>query len=109
MNNSRLFALALSLGAALASGPSQADGDVAAGKTKSLGCMGCHAIEGAYSVYPSFRVPKLGGQHADYMVAALKAYKTGQRKHKTMVAQAADLSEQDMQDIAAYFASISSE
>ena len=69
--------------------------------------MGCHAIEGAFSVYPSYRVPKLSGQHPDYVVAALKAYKTGQRSHKTMVAQAATLSEQDMLDIAAYFASIS--
>jgi cytochrome c553 len=107
MNNSRLFALTLSLGAALASGSIQADGNVEAGKAKSTPCMGCHAIEGAYSVYPSFRVPKLSGQHSAYVIAALKAYKSGQRSHKTMVAQAADLSEQDMQDIAAYFASLS--
>ena len=107
MNNSRLFALALSLGAALASGTARADGNVEAGKIKALPCMGCHAIEGAFSVYPSYRVPKLSGQHADYVVAALKAYKTNQRSHKTMVAQAATLSEQDMLDIAAYFASIS--
>jgi cytochrome c553 len=48
----------------------------------------------------------LSGQHSEYIVAALKAYKSGQRKHKTMVAQAASLSEQDMLDIAAYFAAI---
>ena len=107
MNNSRLFALALSLGTALASGTIQADGNVEAGKVKSLPCMGCHAIAGAYSVYPSYRVPKLSGQHSEYVVAALKAYQTGQRSHKTMVAQAASLSEQDMLDLAAYFASIS--
>ena len=107
MNNSRLFALALSLGAALASGTTQADGDAEAGKFKALPCMGCHAIEGAFSVYPSYHVPKLAGQHSEYVIAALNAYKTGQRSHKTMIAQAASLSEQDMQDIAAYFASIS--
>lgn len=106
MINPRLFALALGFGAVLASGTSQADGNVEAGKIKAITCMGCHAIEGAFSVYPSFRVPKLSGQHSEYVVAALKAYKSGQRKHKTMVAQAGSLSEQDMQDIAAYFAAI---
>ena len=106
MINLRLLALALGFGAVLASGTSQADGNVEAGKTKALPCMGCHAIEGIYSVYPSVRVPKLSGQHSEYVVAALKAYKSGQRKHKTMVAQASTLSEQDMQDIAAYFAAI---
>jgi len=107
MNHPHLFALALGLGTALASGATQADGNVEAGKIKALPCMGCHAIEGAYSVYPSYRVPKLSGQHSTYVIAALKAYKAGQRGHKTMVAQAATLSDQDMQDIAAYFASIS--
>jgi cytochrome c553 len=107
MINSRLFALALSLGTALTSGAALADGNVEAGKSKALPCMGCHAIDSAYSVYPSYRVPKLSGQHADYLVAALKAYKSGQRSHQTMVAQAATLSDQDMQDIVAYFASIS--
>jgi cytochrome c553 len=107
MINSRLFALALSSGTALASGVALADGNVEAGKSKALPCMGCHAIDRAYSAYPSYRVPKLSGQHTDYLIAALKAYKTGQRSHQTMVAQAATLSDQDMQDIVAYFASIS--
>ena len=107
MNNSRFLALVVFGFACLAGLNAQADGNIESGKTKSLPCMGCHGIEGAFSVYPSFRVPKLAGQHSDYVIAALKAYKTGQRSHKTMVAQAADLSEQDMQDIAAYFASIS--
>ena len=107
MKKSRLLALGLGFGAALTSGAIMAAGDAEAGKTKALPCMGCHAIAGAFSTYPSYRVPKLSGQHVDYMVASLKAYKAGQRKHETMVAQAASLSEQDMQDIAAYFASIS--
>jgi cytochrome c553 len=95
------------IGAALIANTAQADGNVDTGKSKALPCMGCHGIEGAYSVYPSYRVPKLAGQHTEYVIAALKAYQTGQRSHKTMVAQAATLSDQDMQDIAAYFASIS--
>jgi cytochrome c553 len=47
-------------------------------------------------------VPKLGGQPADYIVSALKAYKSGDRNHPTMHAQSMSLSDQDMADIAAY-------
>lgn len=94
-----LFALAatmpLSAGAA---------GDEEAGKTKAIPCMGCHGIPGYFNVYPTYHVPRVGGQHAKYIVAALMAYKNGDRSHKTMQAQAASLSEQDMADIAAYFA-----
>ena len=50
-------------------------------------------------------MPRVGGQHPEYIVAALRAYRSGQRDHPTMRAQAATLSDQDMQDIAAYFAS----
>ena len=85
-------------------GPCQAEGDVAAGKTKVETCMGCHGVPSYTNVYPTYHVPKLGGQHADYIVAALKAYKNGEREHETMRAQAASLSDQDMADIAAYLA-----
>jgi cytochrome c553 len=81
-----------------------AAGDAAAGKTKAFSCMGCHGIPSYHNVYPSYHVPKLGGQHAEYITAALQAYKSGQRNHATMRAQATSLSEQDMQDIAAFFA-----
>lgn len=81
-----------------------AAGDPQAGRIKADTCLGCHAVAGGYfNVYPTYHVPKLGGQHANYIVAALKSYKNGQRKHETMRANAADLSEQDMQDIAAFF------
>ena len=79
-------------------------GDPAAGKIKSFTCMGCHGVPSYNNVYPTYKVPKLGGQHAQYLAAALQAYKDGQRSHKTMQAQAQALSEQDMQDIAAFFA-----
>ena len=108
MNNPRSFALAACMAGLLASGPANADGDAEAGKVKAIPCMGCHGIPGYANVYPSFKVPKLAGQHTAYIVAALNAYKTGQRGHKTMIAQASTLSDQDMQDIAAYFASIAS-
>jgi len=109
MNNSRSLALALSLGALLACGPALAEGDPQAGQTKALPCMGCHGIPGYSNVYPTYHVPKLAGQHREYLVAALLAYKSGQRIHKTMVAQASTLSDTDMQDIAAYFAAMSGE
>lgn len=84
-----------------------AAGDATAGKTKAFTCMGCHGITDYHNVYPSYRVPKIGGQHAEYIVAALQGYKSGQRSHATMRAQAGSLSDQDMQDLAAYFASLS--
>jgi cytochrome c553 len=92
---------ALTLGFAVL-GPCQAEGDVAAGKIKTATCLGCHGVASYTNVYPTYHVPKLGGQHADYIVAALKAYKNGERDHETMRAQAGSLSDQDMADIAAY-------
>lgn len=99
-------ALALALTACAAAFPltAHAEGDAQAGKAKSWSCLGCHGIPGYVSPYPTFHVPKVGGQHAEYIVAALKAYKAGQRSHATMRAQASALTEQDMLDIAAYFA-----
>ncbi len=90
----------------LISGPVLAQGDAEAGRLKADTCMGCHGIPGYTNVYPTYHVPKLGGQHAEYIVAALQTYKTGQRDHSTMHAQAVALSEQDMADIAAYFESL---
>jgi cytochrome c553 len=80
-----------------------AAGDPQAGQSKSAMCEGCHGIPGYRNAYPAYRVPKLGGQHADYLVAALKAYQSQQRAHPTMQAVAASLSEQDMADLAAYY------
>ncbi|MCO6412576.1 MAG: c-type cytochrome [Thiogranum sp.] len=103
MKRRYLSSLALFAAAVLPAG-SVIAADAAAGKTKAFTCMGCHGIPGYQNTYPSYHVPKLGGQHAEYLVAAMQAYKAGQRSHKTMQAQALTLSEQDMQDIAAFFA-----
>jgi cytochrome c553 len=84
-------------------GLSAAEGDIQAGRAKAYTCLGCHGVEGYRNAYPSYRVPKLGGQHAAYIVSALKAYQAGDREHTTMQALSGTLSEQDMQDIAAYF------
>jgi cytochrome c553 len=68
-------------------------------------CIGCHGIEGYRTSYPSvYHVPRLGGQHAEYLVKALQAYKTGARNHPSMKGIAATLSQQDMEDLAAYYA-----
>lgn len=86
--------------------PAQAAGDPKAGQLKTSMCAGCHGIPGWRTAYPSvYSVPKLGGQHAEYIVAALKGYKTGERSHPSMKGIVASLSEQDMEDLAAYYAS----
>ena len=81
------------------------EGDAERGRALSETCLGCHAVQGYYNVYPSYRVPKLGGQNAKYIETALKAYKNGERDHGTMQANAYSLSDQDMADIGAYFES----
>ena len=86
----------------------QAGGNAVAGKWKAQTCLGCHGVLTYTNVYPTYYVPYLGGQHADYIAAALNAYKNGERSHETMTAQAHRLSEQDIADVAAYFASFGS-
>jgi len=83
-----------------------ADGDADAGKELGYSCLGCHGIEGYRNAYPSYRVPKLGGQKATYLVIALKGYRDGTREHPTMVGQASSLSNEDIDNVAAYLASI---
>ena len=86
--------------------PAQAAGDPKAGQLKTSMCAGCHGIPGWRTAYPSvYSVPRLGGQHADYIVAALKEYQSGERSHPSMKGIAGSLSEQDMQDLAAYYES----
>lgn len=82
-----------------------ADGDAALGRKKAETCLGCHAVPGYFNVYPSYHVPKLGGQSGKYIEAALKQYRDGGRKHGTMHANASGLSDQDMADIGAYIES----
>jgi cytochrome c553 len=81
-----------------------AAGNASAGKQKTVMCQGCHGIPGYKTAFPSvYNVPKLGGQHAGYIVKALQGYKSGERSHPTMRAIAAGLSDQDMADLAAYY------
>jgi cytochrome c553 len=94
---------------ALFAQPSYADGDLAAGKEIAYSCLGCHGIEGYRNTYPSYRVPKLGGQKAAYLIAALNGYRDGRREHSTMHAQASSLNDQDIRNVAAYLASLANE
>lgn len=87
--------------AALAQAPA---GDAKRGQALTYTCNGCHAISNYKNVYPTYSVPKLNGQRPEYLVAALKAYKSGERSHGTMHSQAMSMSEQDMIDSAAYLA-----
>jgi cytochrome c553 len=97
--------IAASAAGILLAGPVLADGDAAAGKHKTALCEGCHGIPGYKTAFPAvYHVPKLGGQHASYIVKALQGYKSGERSHPTMRAIAAGLTDQDMADLAAYYA-----
>lgn len=82
-----------------------AQGDAESGRVKASTCMGCHGIPKYNNAYPTYRVPKLGGQPPAYLEAALKAYRSGERPHPTMRAQAADMSDRDIADIAAFLSS----
>jgi cytochrome c553 len=81
--------------------------DAAAGAKKNAMCIGCHGIPGYQSSFPQIhKVPMIAGQNAKYIAAALLEYQKGDRKHPTMRAIAASLSEQDMADLAAYYAQL---
>ena len=86
----------------LASFSTFAAGDYEAGKIKAYTCTGCHGIVGYKNTYPTYNVPRIGGQNSEYLVIALQGFKSGEREHKTMNLQAEALSEQDIEDIAVY-------
>lgn len=98
-----LFSALLGL---VASSPAFAQGNPEAGRVKADTCLGCHGQPNYKNVYPTYSVPKLGGQHAQYLISALSAYRSGERSHTTMRAQASSLSDQDITDIAAYFSGL---
>ena len=81
-----------------------AAGDAATGAKLNSMCIGCHGIVGYKTAFPEvYSVPKIGGQHAAYIVKALQAYKSGERNHPSMKGIAATLSDKDMADLAAYY------
>jgi cytochrome c553 len=96
--------LALASFTAQAQTPPAFNGDAKRGHALSYTCNGCHGVPNYKNVYPTYSVPKVHGQRPEYLVAALKAYKSGERSHGTMHSQASTMSEQDMVDIAAFLA-----
>jgi cytochrome c553 len=92
----------ISVFAAVVTGAVQAAGDPEAGKVKSASCAACHGADGN-SVNPQW--PKLAGQHESYLIRQLGYFKDGERENSTMSGMVANLSEQDIEDLAAYYAS----
>ena len=81
-------------------------GDAQNGRTLSYTCQGCHGLTGYKNAYPSYHVPRIGGQSAEYLTQALTEYKKGNRKHPTMQAQSQSFSDQDIADLSAYLSSL---
>ncbi len=99
----KLLQISLALAAAVGAFAAQAQ-DVKAGEKKIAMCIGCHGIPGYQASFPEVhKVPMIAGQNAKYIVSALQAYAKGDRKHPTMRGIAGSLSEQDMNDVAAYY------
>jgi cytochrome c553 len=99
--NKLLIGVLAGMSFGLAGGAMAADAE--AGKEKAAVCAACHGEGGNKPLAPDY--PKIAGQPADYLVKALKDYKSGKRKNPLMAPQAQNLSKQDMRDLAAYFAS----
>ncbi|HET7591571.1 MAG TPA: cytochrome c [Rhodanobacteraceae bacterium] len=83
-----------------------AKGDPAKGKLEVYTCHGCHGVTGYMSVYPEYHVPRIAGQNEQYIIDALKEYKSGARKFPTMNAQASSLTDEQIENIAAYLSSL---
>ena len=81
-------------------------GNAQNGRTLSYTCQGCHGLTGYKNAYPSYHVPRIGGQSAEYLTQALTEYKKGNRKHPTMQAQSESFSDQDIADLSAYLSSL---
>ena len=107
MNKPLLYVTVLAAGL-LAQGvaaQSATPGDAAKGREKNRMCQGCHGIEGWRTAFPEvYSVPRIAGQHEAYLVKALQEYKSGERTHTSMRGIASTLSDQDMADLAAYYA-----
>jgi cytochrome c553 len=105
MKSMHRFAVAAGAVATLASlaQPALAQ-DAAAGQQKAAMCIGCHGIPGYQASFPEvYKVPKISGQNAGYIAAALNAYKKGERKHPTMRGIAITLTDADIADLSAFY------
>jgi len=107
MNSYRAFQSVLAAFALAFVAHAAAAVDAENGRKLAYACMGCHGIEHYKNAYPKYSVPKLGGQSASYIVAALAEYDAKDRWHPTMQGYAASLSAEDRANLAAWFASLS--
>lgn len=81
-------------------------GDPKTGHQLTYTCQGCHGITGYKNAYPSYRVPKIGGQTQQYLAQALTEYRQGKRRHPTMQAQSMSFSEQEIADLSVYLSTV---
>jgi len=95
-----------SVAAAVESNSPLPGADLEAGRILAYTCQGCHGISGYKNAYPNYRVPKIGGQSAAYLVEALTGYRQGTRQHPTMQAQSLSLSPQQIENVAAYLSTL---
>jgi cytochrome c553 len=100
----RFFASLLITTLAVGAGSAIAKGDPEAGKAKAVTCQACHGTDGNAAIDPQY--PRLAGQYHDYLARALHEYKTGERKNPIMAGFVVTLSDQDIEDVSAYFASL---
>ena len=88
-----------------AAAPAASAGDPVKGREKTQMCEGCHEIPGWRTAFPEvYRVPKIAGQHEAYIASALKQYRSGERQHPSMRGIATPLSDEDIANLAAYYA-----
>ena len=92
----------------VAANPLFAAGDIEAGKAKSATCIACHGVDGKSTMpaVPGMVVPHIAGQYADYLVKSLRDYRSGKRKNASMSGMSAGLSDQDIANLASYYASL---
>jgi cytochrome c553 len=98
----KAIALLLLIGSVALAPLAHAEGDARQGAAIGYSCLGCHGIEGYRNAYPSYRVPRLGGQKRAYVENALRAYRDGGREHPTMSAQLGSLSDSDIDNVSAW-------
>ena len=99
-----LVALFWIVACSLPSAYAQSAGNAERGAKLAYTCLGCHGIPNYRNPNPHYRVPKLRGQHPEYLVLALQAYQSGERSHATMHANASGWKDQDLADMAAFLA-----
>lgn len=100
----RFFASLLITSLAVFTASAFAKGDLEAGKAKAIVCQACHGADGNAGTDPQY--PRLAGQYRDYLARALHEYKSGERKNAIMAGFAATLSDEDIDNVTAYYASL---